>query len=413
MSLAYLAPMIRRPLCSRPVLRTSTIGSLLSLRSAASGSKTSPVVDQSHLWGTPIAESVGTANLNWAELGFDYVPTNGHVRYVYKDRQWDAGTFERDPYISVHILANVFHYGQALFEGFKVYNTKDGGVASFLDGASFSRMEYGCQRFQIKSPSKEMWEGAIDEVVQANLSFVPPYGTGGALYMRPFIFGSGPRLGLGPAKEYTFAVFANPVGSYYKQGSDVKPIDALVNDDYDRAAPQGCGDVKAAGNYAADLESMVVSKKKGFFVSLYLDAAERKYIEEFNTSNFVAITKDGRYITPLAPRSVLKSNTNAALKQIAIDMGLQVEERRIDFEAEVDTFAEVGAVGTAVVVTPIGSLTRGDRVWRFQPPTVLKELRDRVQAIQYGEAPDTHGWLRPITPVASFMSSVMSVYPAL
>merc|ERR1719160_449711 len=236
-------------------------------------------------------------------------------------------------------------------------------------------------------PSHAIWTKAIEEVVRQNIAFVPPYGTGGALYIRPFIFGSGPKLGLGPSTEYTFLVFVNPVGSYYRTGQ-MQALDCLVNDSFDRAAPLGSGDCKAAGNYAADLESMVEAKKKGFAISLYLDAKERRYVEEFNTSNFVAITKDGKYLTPAAPRSVLWSTTNSVLRQIARDMGMTVERRPIDFEAEVDNFAEVGAVGTAVVVTPIKSFTRGDKKWEMGEPKILKELHDRVRAIQQGEAED-------------------------
>jgi branched-chain amino acid aminotransferase len=192
----------------------------------------------------------------------------------------------------------------------------------------------------------------------------------------------------------------------------MQALDCLVNDAFDRAAPLGSGDCKAAGNYAADLQSMVEAKKQGFPISLYLDAAERRYIEEFNTSNFVAITKDGKYLTPHAPRSVLFSTTNDVLRQIAKDMGMTVEVRPIDFEAEVDNFQEVGAVGTAVVVTPIKSFTRGEKKWEMGQPTVLKELHDRVRAIQQGEVEDKHGWTH-IVPIFDQEKKLLSVYPPL
>lgn len=219
-------------------------------------------------------------------------------------------------------------------------------------------------------------------------------------------------MGLGPSPEYTFVVFVNPVGSYYAAGK-MQALDGLVNDEFDRVAPLGSGDVKAAGNYAADLESMTMAKAKGFPISLYLDAAERRYVEEFNTSNFVAITKDGKYITPNNPRTVLNSCTNQVLRDLARDMGMEVETRNIDFEAEVDNFAEVGAVGTAVVVTPIASLTRGDKVWRFGEPKVLKELHDRVRAIQKGDIPDKHGWMREVKILDETHASILSIYPPL
>jgi branched-chain amino acid aminotransferase len=314
--------------------------------------------------------------------------------------------------MNVHILANVFHYGQALFEGFKAFHTKNGDVCLFNHNANLDRMKHGTTRFQMACPSRAIWTKAIEEVVRQNVAFVPPYGTGGSLYIRPFIFGSGPKLGLGPSTEYTFAVFSNPVGSYYRTGQ-LQALDCLVNDAYDRAAPKGSGDCKAAGNYAADLDSMLVAKKQGYAISLYLDAKERKYVEEFNTSNFVAITKDGKYLTPHAPRSVLASTTNLCLQAIARDMGMTVEVRPIDFEAEVDTFAEVGAVGTAVVVTPIKSFVRGEKKWELGEPNVLKELHDRVRAIQQGDAEDKHGWMQKVTLLDDQKQKLLSVYPPL
>jgi branched-chain amino acid aminotransferase len=366
------------------------------------------------MWGSPVPDTVGSARLNWESLAFEYVPTKSHMRYTWKDGEWDHGHVHEDPYISIHILANVFHYGQALFEGFKCFHTKNGDVCTFVDDMSHARMVHGCRRIRMPEVPKAIWDNAIKTVVKQNIAFIPPYGTNGALYARPFMFGSGPRLGLGPSPEYTFGVFVNPVGSYYPEGDGhMKAVDGLVNDDYDRAAPMGCGDVKVAGNYAADLESMYMSKRNGFPISLYLDAKERRFVEEFNTSNFVAITKDGRYLTPDAPRSVLDSNTNKVLRQIALDMGIPVEQRRIDFEAEVDSFAEVGAVGTAVVVTPLRSLTRGDRTWKFQEPNVLASLRQRVRAVQNGEEPDRHGWLKTISLLDEPKQNLMSIYPGL
>jgi len=370
------------------------------------------LLSPTELWGTVSHDVVGSANLNWNSLGFEYVPTCGHVRFVWKDGKWDSGTFHKDPFVSVHILGNVFHYGQALFEGFKGFHTRDDSVVVFGDNLSLQRLTHGCRRFRMPEIPRKMWEDAVDETVRKNVSFVPPYGTGGALYLRPFLFGSGPKLGLGPSPEYTFVVFANPTGSYYRTNS-MEALDGLVNDDYDRAAPLGCGDCKAAGNYAADLESMKVAKEKGFPISLYLDASERRYTEEFNTSNFVAITKDGRYITPEFGRSILASNTNRVLQKIAADLGIKVEQRPIDFEAEVDNFAEVGGVGTAVVVTPIRSLTRRDRTWYFGEANVLKQLHDKVRAVQQGEEPDPHGWMRVISLTEKFKKPLLSIYPGL
>lgn len=367
------------------------------------------------MWGQPLPEKIGSAPLDWRSLGFEYVPTKSHIRFAWKDGVWDSGHAFQDPYLPVHMLANVFHYGQALFEGFKGFHTKNGDVCTFADKLSWQRLSHGCRRFRMPEVPLEIWENAINETVRDNVSFIPPYGTNGSLYVRPFLFGSGPRLGVGPSTEYTFVVFVNPVGSYYQTDSGaMQALDGLVNDTYDRAAPLGCGDCKAAGNYAADLESMHAAKRLGYPISLYLDARERRYVEEFNTSNFVAITKDGRYVTPDAPRSVLDSNTNKVLQQLAVDLNLPVERRQIDFEKEVDSFAEVGAVGTAVVVTPIRSLTRGNQTWTFGEPKVLRELRDRVRAIQNGEVEDKHGWMRQMKlDDAPRDKTVLSVYPGL
>lgn len=390
---------------------TAALSSRLPLRQATRHESGS-VED---FWGGPPKEdtAVGKANLDWENLGFDYVPTYGHWKVVWKDGAWEPGQFVQDPYLTVHIYGNVFHYGQAIFEGFKCYHTRVGTVESFADHLCRQRILHGSKRFRMPEIPKAVWEESIDEAVRRNVGFVPPYGSGGSLYVRPFLFGSGPRLGLGPAPEYTFCVAVNPAGSYYK-GSKVAGLTALVNDEYDRAAPLGCGDVKAAGNYAADLESMHKAKHAGYPISLYLDSKERRYIEEFNTSNFVAITKDGKYLTPEAPRSVLSSNTNKILIQLALDMGLTVERRPIDFEAEVDTFAEVGAVGTAVVVTPIASLTRGEKTWTFDDTTpTLTKLRGIVTAIQKGDAVDTHGWRRKIPLHGGKKSPLLSIYPGI
>uniref|UniRef100_A0A7S1A3Y6 Branched-chain-amino-acid transaminase n=1 Tax=Noctiluca scintillans TaxID=2966 RepID=A0A7S1A3Y6_NOCSC len=364
------------------------------------------------LWGSVAAQEVGGAGLDWANMSWDYIPTNGHVRHVWKDGKWDQGGFFRDPYMTVHILANVFHYGQAIFEGFKVFHTADGEVCSFIDHLSLERMTRGCRRLHITPPTPEIWLSAVDELVCKNVDFVPPYGTGGALYLRPFIFGSGPKLGLGPSKEYTFGILCNPVGNYYQTGQ-LQSLDAMISDEFDRAAPKGAGDVKCAGNYAADLDSMFAAKQRGFPISLYLDSKEGRYIEEFNTSNFVAITKDGTYLTPHAPRSILRSNTNRVLMQLASDMGIKVEERAIDFDKEVDSFAEVGAVGTAVVMTPIRSVTRGERKHTFDEPNVLRKLYDKVKAVQIGDDEDLHGWRRSV-PVGNAQTvTTKSIYPPL
>jgi branched-chain amino acid aminotransferase len=256
----------------------------------------------------------------------------------------------------------------------------------------------------------DLFVDSVRRVVADNIEYVPPYGSGGALYIRPLLFGSGPRIGLQPANEYVFLILVIPVGDYYKGGLS-KPVDAMLIEDFDRAAPRGVGHVKVAGNYAADLLPNMVSKKKGFPIGLYLDAKTQSCIEEFSTSNFVGIDNaNKKYVTPKS-QSVLPSITNKVLMQIAKDEGLTVEARDVKVE-ELETFDEVLAVGTAVVVTPVGSVTRivhkessssgEDELKRYEfgksgeiGPTT-RRLYDRVRAIQNGESPDKYGWNFPL-----------------
>lgn len=337
---------------------------------------------------------VGAAGLDWENLFFSYQAVHSHVQYEWKDGKWDSGKEVEDPHLKMHVMANVFHYGQAIFEGQKAFHCKDGKVRIFRDSANYARLTKGCERLAMPSMPQEMFHSAIDRAVRANLDYVPPYGTNGALYIRPFMVGSGKQLGLGPSDEYTFVIVVAPVGSYYKT-SGLTPIKCKVMDEYDRAAPMGVGQVKCAGNYAADIVPAKKSKDEGFPIGLYLDAREHKYIEEFNTSNFIAITKDKTYITPDSS-SVLESVTNKCIEDLAKDMGLKVERRRIDFDAEVGNFEEVGAVGTAVVITAIESISRGGKTYPFKAPDTLQKLHDMVRAVQVGEAPDTHGWTREL-----------------
>lgn len=246
--------------------------------------------------------------------------------------------------------------------------------------------------------STEAFMEAIQEVVGDNIEYVPPYGSGGALYIRPLLIGSGPRIGLQPADEYTFIMLVIPVGDYYKGGLS-SPVDGLIVNDFDRAAPQGVGAVKVAGNYAADLLPNMMSKKKGYPISLYLDAKTRTFVEEFSTSNFVGIdNSQKKYVTPISS-SVLPSITNKSLMQIAKDIGLTVEQRDIPVE-EMKNFDEVLAVGTAVVVTPVGSITQIDEegnetTYEFGEHEIgetTKLLYKKVRAIQNGEEEDKYGW---------------------
>ncbi len=330
--------------------------------------------------------------IDWSRLGFQYLDTNAHIRHIWRHGTWDEGELVAEPYLKLHIAATCLHYGQAAFEGLKVFRCKDGRVRAFRPYDNAERMVQTARRICMAPPPVELFIKALKRVVAANSDFIPPYGTGGSLYIRPLLIGSGAQIGVAPADEYTFIILVMPVGPYYKGG--LQPVSAMILDSYDRAAPQGVGHVKVAGNYAASIYAHEQAKEQGYPVELYLDAKTHTYVEEFATSNFFAITRDGKYVTP-ASASILPSVTNETLKQVAADIGLQVEVRPVAFD-ELDTFAEIGACGTAVVVTPINKIVRGDRVITVGKPDscgpVLQQLYHRVQGIQYGELPDTHGW---------------------
>lgn len=331
-------------------------------------------------------------NIDWNTLGFKYLDTRCHVRYVWRDGVWDKGELSESPYMPIHIAAACLHYGQAAFEGLKAFRCKDGKLRVFRPADNARRMAATARRTCMAEVSESMFLEAVSRVVKANEDYVPPYGTGGSLYVRPLLIGSGPQIGVAPAQEYTFLVLAVPVGPYYKGG--LQPVKAMILDDYDRAAPMGVGNVKVAGNYAASLYAHEYAKHAGYPVELYLDAKEHRFVEEFATSNFIGITKDGRYVTPDS-HSILPSVTNNTLKQLAADMSMKVEVRPVPFE-ELPSFAEIGACGTAVVVTPVCEIVRGTTVIKVGSPTgcgpVLQKLYETVQGIQYGEIADAHGW---------------------
>jgi branched-chain amino acid aminotransferase len=331
-------------------------------------------------------------NIDWKSLGFRYLQARCHIRYTFRDGAWDGGILEENPYFSIHIAASALHYGQAAFEGLKAFCCSDGRIRLFRAEENAGRMMATARRICMAPVPEAMFMEAVQRVVKANEDYVPPYGTGGSLYVRPLLIGTGAQIGVAPTDEYTFIVLVVPVGPYYSGG--VKPVRAIVLDDYDRAAPMGVGNVKVAGNYGASLYVHEAAKRAGYPVELYLDAREHKYIDEFATSNFIGITHDGRYVTPCSP-SILPSVTNKTLQQIAKDQGIPVEVRPILFE-EIADFAEIGACGTAVVVTPVGEIVRGDKSFRIGPAEgrgpVLEKLYQQVTGIQYGELPDTHGW---------------------
>jgi len=332
-------------------------------------------------------------SLDWSNLGFNYMRTDYYVRADFKDGKWGALEVCSDPTLNLHIAAVCLHYGQSCFEGLKAFRRKDGSVAIFRPEENARRMIDTAKRAVMAPPPEELFIESVKKTVALNMDWIPPYGTGANFYIRPVLAGVSPRIGIGPATEYILITMGMPVGPYYKDG--FFPVNAYVQESYDRAAPKGVGNVKIAGNYAAGMLGDIEGKKKGYPVCLYLDSAHHKYIDEFGTSNFFAITRDGRYVTPESS-SILPSITNKSIQKLAEEMGLKVERRLIEFD-ELADFAEVGACGTAAVITPIYSIMRGDKVFTFgkekEAGETLTRLFKELQGIQYGEIEDSYGWM--------------------
>ena len=329
-------------------------------------------------------------SIDWNNLGFEYMDTNCHVRYTWKNGDWNDGEKVTSPYLNLHIGATCMHYGQACFEGLKAFRGADGKVRIFRPDENSKRLNSSAKRTLMPEVPESIFIDAVTTAVKENIDFVPPYESGGALYIRPLLVGSGPRIGIQPADEYIFLVLVIPVGNYYKGG--LKPVPAIIIDGYDRTATGGTGSVKVAGNYAASLMPGKIAKEKGFPINLYLDSKEHRFIDEFGTSNFIAI-KGNSYITPKSD-SILPSITNKSLMAIAEDMGMNVEKRPIDI-AEVNEFDAIGACGTAVVITPVSEIHTGEEVIKVGDGTVhdtIHKLYDRMIAIQKGTAEDKFNW---------------------
>lgn len=330
-------------------------------------------------------------DIDWASLGFSYTPVRSHIHYTWKNGAWSEGALSNDPFITMSIAATCLHYGQAAFEGLKAFRCKDGRVCVFRPWENHKRMNRTVHQLLAPEIPEEMFLDAVRRVVRDNIDYIPPYGSGGSLYIRPLHVGTGPRIGVQPADQYEFLILVTPVGAYYKDG--LHGVPSMIVEDYDRAAPLGMGQFKVAGNYGASLMPAKLAKQKGFPIPLFLDPREHKYIDEFGTSNFLAITKDGRYVTSDSA-SILPSVTNMSLMQMARDLGITVEKRKIEV-GELADFAEVDACGTAVVITPISSVTYGEKVFEYgkECGPVSKKLYDRLTGVQHGEVADEHGWL--------------------
>lgn len=334
------------------------------------------------------------AQLDWKNLPFGYQKTNYNVRSYYRDGKWGELEVTTSDTINIHIAATCLHYGQEAFEGLKAYRGKDGKVRLFRWKENAARMRNSAEGILMAVVPEELFHQAIMKVVEMNQEFIPPYGTGASLYLRPLLIGTGAQVGVKPANEYLFMVFCTPVGPYFKEG--FKPVEMMICRSADRAAPLGTGHIKVGGNYAASLASLKNAHDKGYSSVIYLDAKEKKYIDECGPANFFAI-KGNSYITPES-HSILPSITNKSLVQLAMDLGLKVERRPVHVEELVD-FDEVGACGTAAVISPIRAIvdemygTRMEYGKDGQPGPISTKLYEKLIAIQYGEEEDIHGWV--------------------
>ena len=353
----------------------------------------------------------------WDSLGFSIRNMSGHVRYTWSNGSWDEGIFYPSPYQLLHINSGALHYGVSVFEGMKAFESKDGTIQLVKPQLNAARMQRGAEALLMPRVPEAMFIAGVKEAVRRNREFVPPYGHGASMYIRPLLFASGPMLGLAPlAQEYTFMVCVMPAGGYFqKPGAPAKAIapgdptanddmvpavleepgvKAFVSEDHDRAAPRGTGAVKAAGNYAADLNPVHSAQANGYNTTLYLDAKEQRYVEEFSVANFIGITKDGVYVTP-SSSTILASTTNLLLMEIARSKGITVEQRPVDFDAEIEDFAEIGMCGTAAVVVRVESITRAGQTFSFDRFETIADLRATLTGIQCGEVEDTFGFMDP------------------
>jgi branched-chain amino acid aminotransferase len=332
-------------------------------------------------------------NIDWKALGFKYTKTDFRYISTWKDGKWDEGKLVEDNRLCISEGSTALHYGQQCFEGLKAYRTKDGKIQLFRPDQNAKRMQETCKRILMPEVPVDKFVDACVQVVKANRHYVPPYGTGATLYLRPLTIGVGDAVGVKPAPEYIFRVFCTPVGAYFKGG--LAPVNFTVSD-YDRAAPQGTGAAKVGGNYAGSLLPHELAVKKGFADCIYLDPATHTKIEEVGAANFFGITKDNKFVTPKSP-SILPSITKYSLLQVAKDyLGMEVEERDVYID-KLDEFAEAGACGTAAVITPIGGIEYKGKLHVFHSETevgpVTKKLYDTLCGIQFGDIKAPENWI--------------------
>ena len=342
-------------------------------------------------------KSMEKKNLDWANLGFGY--TVADYRYVsnYKDGKWDDGAIITDPNVVLNECAGVFQYAQTVFEGLKAYTTEDGHIVCFRPDLNAERMKSSCERLEMPVFPVERFIDAVEKVVKANEAWVPPYGSGATLYIRPYMMGTNPVIGVKPASEYQFRILVTPVGPYFKGGA--KPITIRVSD-FDRAAPHGTGHIKAGLNYAMSLHAIVDAHEQGYDENMYLDPGTRTYVEETGGANFIFITKDGKFVTPKSD-SILPSITRRSLMVVAEKYcGMTVEHRPVKF-SEVGDFAECGLCGTAAVISPVGKIVdHGKEICipsgMNEMGPGLKKLYDTLTGIQMGRIEGPEGWVKVI-----------------
>ena len=332
-------------------------------------------------------------NIDWANLKFGYMPTDYNVRCYYRNGKWGEIEVSSSEIINIHMAATALHYGQEAFEGMKAFRCPDGKIRAFRIKDNAERLQSTCRGILMPELPTELFEAMVKKVVKLNERFVPPCESGASLYIRPLLIGTGAQVGVHPANEYLFVIFVSPVGPYFKGGFATN--DYVIIREYDRAAPLGTGRYKVGGNYAASLAANKMAHDAGYASEFYLDAKEKKYIDECGAANFFGI-KDGKYITPKSS-SILPSITNRSLQQLAKDLGMEVEVRPIP-EEELSTFEEAGACGTAAVISPIRKIDDLENHKSYviskdgKPGPWSEKLYTHLRAIQYGTEPDVHGW---------------------
>ena len=336
-------------------------------------------------------------NIDWSSIGFGYIKTDKRYVSNYKNGAWDEGTLTDDANVVLSECAGVLQYAQTVFEGLKAYTTEDGRIVCFRPDLNASRMADSAKRLEMPAFPEDRFVKAVEETVRANAAYVPPYGSGATLYIRPYMFGSNPVIGVKPADEYQCRMFCTPVGPYFKGGA--KPITIKVSD-FDRAAPHGTGHIKAGLNYAMSLHAIVTAHQEGYDENMYLDAATRTKVEETGGANFIFVTKDGTVVTPKS-NSILPSITRRSLMVVAEKyLGLKVEHREVYFD-EVKDFAECGLCGTAAVISPVGKIVDHGKEICFpsgmeKMGPVIQKLYDTLTGIQMGRIEAPEGWIKEI-----------------